>query len=45
MKNVAILVVQYDTISKNYETDLTYCNNHDKVNSELYISNSRNQMI
>jgi len=30
--------VQYDTVTKKYETDLTYCHNHDKVNKELYIS-------
>lgn len=38
--NVAILVVQYDILCKKYETDLTYCHNHAKVNNELYISSS-----
>ena len=42
MKNVAILVVQYDKVSKLYEVDMTYLNNHDKVNKELYISSSPN---
>ena len=42
MKNVAILVIQYDKISKLYEVDMTYLNNHDKVNNELYISSSPN---
>lgn len=40
MKNVAILVVHFDTISRKYECDLTYLDKHDKVNNELYISSS-----
>jgi hypothetical protein len=45
MKKTAILVVLYDTISKKYETDLTYCHKHDKVNNELYTGNNSKVII
>lgn len=42
MKNVAILVVQYDTISKRYETEMTYLSDVETEDKEdeLYISSS-----
>ncbi len=38
MKNVAILVVHYDSIAQRYETDMTYPCTMKEYNKDLYIS-------